>query len=225
MKQIRATLAKSPYFGSLSAADLAELAAIGRVKTLHRGEFCRGPCVVLDGRLRLRSVTAQGEEFIFTDLGRGGLFGLAEIFERDPSPLEAYAVGAVTLGAFPAPALRALLDARPFLWRTLAALLYDHLVNTMLLARDIGVAPLLQRLARRLLWEALAGDAPTGRAPVKVHVSQSDLARMLGTGRSVVNGALRQLERAGALTLGYRSVNLMDLAALRQMAGPDFALR
>ncbi|HYL87454.1 MAG TPA: helix-turn-helix domain-containing protein [Burkholderiales bacterium] len=50
------------------------------------------------------------------------------------------------------------------------------------------------------------------------------LARMLGTGRSVVNAMLKRLERAGTLTLGSRSLKLVDVAALRQMAGPDLAL-
>jgi CRP-like cAMP-binding protein len=225
MKGLRTLLAKSPYFGSLPASDLAHLSALGRVKTLREGELCRDPCMVIEGRLRLRSVTAQGEEFIYTDLGRGEFFGLAEILERTAPPVEAYAVGPLTLAVFSGPALRAFLDARPLIWRQFACLLHDRLTNTMLLARDVGVAPLQQRLARRLLWEAhAAGDVPATRGPMKVNVSQSDLARMLGTGRSVVNAMLKRLERAGTLTLGYRSVKLVDVAALRQIAGPDLAL-
>ena len=225
MKRVRPALAHSPYFQSLPAAELAALAALGRVKTLRAGEFCAGPCLVLEGRLRIRSVTTQGEEFIYADLGRGEFFGLAELLQRAPSPLGAYAVGPTTCAVFPVAALRSLFDTRPLLWRQFAALLYDRLVNTMLLARDIGVAPLPQRLARRLLWQAVSGGSGSAaHGPVKLDLSQSDLARMLGTGRSVVNGALKRLERAGALTLGYRSVKLIDLATLRQMAGPDLAL-
>lgn len=225
MKGIRAVLAKSAYFGSLPAADLAAFAALGRIKALRDGELCRDPCIVLEGRMRVRSITAQGEEFIYTDLAHGDLFGLGEIFGRGPAPVEAYAVGPLTLAVFPAAALRSLLDARPLLWREFAALLYDRLLNTMLLARDVGVAPVHQRLARRLLWEAFAGgERSAGRGPMRVNVSQSDLARMLGTGRSVVNVELKRLERAGAVALGYRSVNLTDVAALRQMAGPDFGV-
>ena len=225
MKSIRAALAKSRYFGLLPAAVLTQFAALARVKTLHEGAVSREACMVLEGRMRVRSITAQGEEFIYTDLGRGEFFGLSEIVERARPPLEAYAVGPVTLAVFAGPALRALLDAQPVLWRPFACLLYDHLVNTMLLARDVGVAPLQQRLARRLLWEARAGgEASASRAPMNVNLSQSDLARMLGTGRSVVNGELKRLERAGALTLGYRSVQLTDVAALRRLAGPDLPL-
>ena len=119
-------------------------------------------------------------------------------------------------------ALRSFLDARPMLWRHFAGLTYDRLLQTLLLARDISLAPLPQKLARRLLWQALnAGNGVHGPKPIAVRVSQTDLARMLGSARSRVNEALKQLERSGMLHVGYRTVRLTDVEALRRIAGPD----
>lgn len=223
--RIRAALAQSPHFRELSPSDVQHLAAIGRVQRLRAGEPCTGGlCVVLDGRLRITSVTAHGHEFVYAYLGRGEFFGLADILPRMPAPLAAHAVGTVVLALFPTPALRRLLDARPLLWRAFAGLLYERLMQTLLLARDVSVAPVPQRLARRLLWQAFAAENGVRAGHLDVHISQLDLARMLGAGRSVVNAELKRLERSGAVKLGYRSVRLLDAPALRRIAGPDFVL-
>ena len=190
---------------------------------MRLGESCKGGLfLVLEGRLCVCSVTADGQEFIYAHIGRGEFFGFSEILQRTPSPIDAHVAQAATVAVFPAAALRAFLDHRPSLWRHIAGLAYDRLVQTMLLARDISLAPLQQRLARRLLWQALnAGSASTPLAPIEVQLSQTDLARMLGSGRSRVNEALKQLERSGMVQVGYRSVQITDMGALRGLAGPD----
>lgn len=223
---IRAALEESPHFRGLAPDDLQALAAIGRPQNLRAGEPCKGGlALILGGTLRVTSVTSQGQEIVYAHLGRGEFFGLGELVHASPSPLTAHAAGSTSVVMFPAGALRAVLDARPSLWRHLAGLLYERLVQTLLLARDLSVAPLSQRLASRLLWQALAAShGGSTQLPITVNIGQSDLARMLGTGRSAVNAALRRLERAGTVKIGYRSVALLDTTALRRMAGPDLAL-
>jgi CRP/FNR family cyclic AMP-dependent transcriptional regulator len=226
VQRIQVALSESPHFRSLSAADLHEIAAIGRVERLNHGEQCSGGlCLILEGTLRLSGVTAQGQEFVVAHLGRGEIAGISAIMPRPTSPFVTHAVDRAVVVVFPGPALRALFDHRPALWRHFAGVIYERLVQTLLLARDVGVVPLPQRLARRLLWQALASShgAPA-HPPIHLSISQTELARMLGAARSVVNGTLRGMERAGALALGYRSVELIDLPALRQIAGPDLPL-
>ena len=187
------------------------------------GQRCKGGLfLVMEGRLRICSVTAQGQEFVYAVLGSGEFFGFAEILERAPSPIEARVARAATLAVFPAASLRAVLDARPLLWRHFARLTYERLIQTLLLTRDISLAPLRQRLARRLLWQALNdSNGMSATKPIQVNVSQSDLGRMLGSVRSRVNEALKELERSGMIDVGYRSVRLKDVDALREIAGPD----
>lgn len=221
--RIRAALGQSAHFRELPIRDLDELAAIAHVARMQDGQSCKGGLfLVLEGRLRICSSTEHGQEFVYAFLGRGQCFGFAEILQRGVSPIEAQAAQAATLAVFPSAALRAFLDARPLLWRHIAGLTYDRLVQTLLLARDISLAPLPQRLARRLLWQGLnAGDSLSSPKAIEVHVSQTDLARMLGSARSRVNEALKEFERSGMLHVGYRTVRLTDLGALRRIAGPD----
>jgi len=43
---------------------------------------------------------------------------------------------------------------------------------------------------------------------------------MLGAGRSRTNAALKILEGRGLIKAGYRSLEILDLPALRALAGP-----
>jgi Mn-dependent DtxR family transcriptional regulator len=52
-------------------------------------------------------------------------------------------------------------------------------------------------------------------------MTQGDLARMLGTSRSRTNAELRRLESAGLIRSGYRSITLLDVPRLRELAGDD----
>jgi Mn-dependent DtxR family transcriptional regulator len=52
-------------------------------------------------------------------------------------------------------------------------------------------------------------------------MTQGDLARMLGTSRSRANAELRRLESDGLVHAGYRSITLLDLPRLRDIAGKD----
>jgi hypothetical protein len=47
---------------------------------------------------------------------------------------------------------------------------------------------------------------------------------MLGTSRSRANAELRRLEADGLLRSGYRSITLLDLPRLRELAGRDLTV-
>jgi biotin operon repressor len=51
-------------------------------------------------------------------------------------------------------------------------------------------------------------------------MTQNDLALMLGASRSKINAALKALQAQGLVKAGYRGITILDLAALRKLAGP-----
>jgi CRP-like cAMP-binding protein len=115
-----------------------------------------------------------------------------------------------------------LLDAHPRLWRHVTVLLHKRLTHAMWAIRDNSVAPLKERLVRRLL--ALAAGSGIALGPgttVRLRLTQTDLGRMLGTSRSRINGILKRLERDGLVEAGYRTIALDDVAALYKLAGPE----
>jgi CRP/FNR family cyclic AMP-dependent transcriptional regulator len=85
---------------------------------------------------------------------------------------------------------------------------------------DAYFSDLETRLARRLLQ--LAGDhghETPGGIEVPLPLTQAELARMLGAGRSRVSGVLGRFQDAGYLRLGRRSFLICRPEDLRRRAG------
>ena len=77
---------------------------------------------------------------------------------------------------------------------------------------------MLVRLASRLLIMASAHGSWTDRTALNLQVSQEQLAAMLGTSRQTVSVNLRELETRGAIRIAYGRIELLDVAALKQLA-------
>ena len=113
-----------------------------------------------------------------------------------------------------------LLEDRPDLWGHFAELLSRRLAIVLGLLRDNTASTLSERLVRRLLVLRPAIGESSDAEPV-LPMTQGDLARMLGTSRSRANAELRRLESDRLVHAGYRSITLLDLPRLREIAGKD----
>jgi len=227
--RIRAALAASLHFRSLAAEDLDRLAELGRLRSLKDGELLlragasqSNLWIVIEGCLRLSTVTRAGREFVYAVIGVGNHFGLGSLLRGKTPPTDAHAAGATTLAVLDGPALLALFDERPRLWRHMANLIYMRLTLAMVTLRDINVAPLPQRIVRRLLGHAISnGQDVATSATIELRLTQGELGRMLATSRSRVNGALKTMEKGGLLKVGYRTITLADVPRMRELAGAD----
>jgi CRP/FNR family transcriptional regulator, cyclic AMP receptor protein len=227
--RVRGMLDKSFHFRELLPAEREGIAALCRLRKLKDNELAANSgrpldelWIVLQGGLRLSTVTAMGDEFVYAVLGPGSFYGLGNVIGSANAFTDARAFGPTELATIAGQSFLCLLDRNPRLWRHVAGLLVRRLTLAMSVIRDFSVAPLDQRIARRLLGQAMGGGADiTGAAPVEMRVNQSDLSRMLGSSRSRVNAELKRLESEGLLEIGYRNVTLVDLARLREIAGPE----
>jgi CRP/FNR family transcriptional regulator, cyclic AMP receptor protein len=224
--RIRSALGASSHFHELPGADLDRLAQLGRLQRLRHAEHAARTghrddqlWIVLSGAVRVSTQPPGAREYVYAVLGPGSYFGLATAVRNAAFTADAHAFGATDLAAFSGPDLLAMLEEQPRLWRHISGLLALRLRLALLVLCDNSVAPLPERIARRVLAHALSTDL-RGLAQVEVRMTQADLARMLGAGRSRTNAALKVLERRGLLKAGYRSISILDLPALRALAGP-----
>ena len=211
-------------------AELDGLAGLGRLRRLRDGEAAGAEgqplnelWIVLEGGLRLSTVTAGGDEFVYAVLGPGSFYGLGHVISDSRNTIaDARAFGSTELAIIEGAPFLAMLERNPRLWRHFAGLVVRRLSLAMSVIRDFSVAPLRQRIARRLLGQAMSGGADViGNAAVEVRINQSDLGRMLGASRSRVNAELKRMEGEGLLEIGYRTVTLVDLLRLHEIAGPE----
>ncbi len=227
--RIRAAIATSVHFRDLAPADLDRIAALGRIRALKDGQAAppdgghgRHFFIVVGGCIRLSSPGRSGREFVYALLGPGSFYGIGNAIHGIDTRAEARASGATELAIMDGAAFRKLLDETPHLWQAVAVLLHRRLTHAMWAIRDNSIAPLKERLVRRLLALAAGSGAHLGsRQEISLRLTQSDLGRMLGTSRSRINGIVKRLEHDGLLRVGYRTIGLTDPAALYKLAGSD----
>ena len=99
--------------------------------------------------------------------------------------------------------------------RTVAALTAEGLGEAVTVVSNLIQPNGELRVAQRLLtFIGLYGDDRR----VFTDVSQGDLATMCGLSRQTLNKVLKDLQDAGAITTGYRRIEILDVDALRSIA-------
>ena len=224
--RIRLALGRSAHFGKLSPEVLERLTAMARMRHARHGERIGSAdgrddhlWIVVSGAVRVSTRPKEGSrEVVHAVLGSGSFFGLANAVQHGPYTYDARAFGATDLAVVDGARLQAGLEQHPRLWQRVSALLAHRLKVALDVVGDNRVLPLAERLVRRLIGVATSSELLEGAQPT-VHMTQGDLARMLDAGRSKINLALKRLEAEGLLRTGYRSITLLDMAALRKLAG------
>jgi CRP-like cAMP-binding protein len=116
----------------------------------------------------------------------------------------------------------ALLEREPKLSIHLLQLLCERLRQTNSLVEDAAFLSLSARLAKRLLSLAtLYGEAAEEGVHIGLKLSQSSMARMLGTSRESVNKHLQEWVRAGYIDVARSSVTVKDREALQRIVKDD----
>jgi CRP-like cAMP-binding protein len=226
IRRIRAVLDRSPHSRTMPADFLDRLAGLGRIERHTGGELVhaawqpvRKLWLVLSGALRVSDVSAEGHALTAAVLGEGSYYAVGSlVMDGVRVRSEAHAVGRTDVAVFQVAQLEREFDHDKHVQQHRRHLLYLRFQALADLYRDTLAVALPQRLARRLLAQALTA----GRgAEIELRVTQADLAAMLGASRSRVNAELHRLQDSGVVRLGYRHVMVQDVELLRAAAGPD----
>jgi len=227
-ERIRLALARSAHFGGLAPVLLDRLATLATLRHVRHGERIgradtvdQGLWIVVSGAVRISTRPHAGRsEVVHAVLGDGSYFGLANAVGHGPYTYEARAFGPTDVAVVDGRTLAPLLEEHPRLWRIVSKMLSQRLKLVLSVIEDNRLLPLPERIARRLLSGAASSDLPEGAQPT-LRMTQNDLARMLDAGRSRTNTALKKMEAAGLVRAGYRTLTLLDVAALRRLGGGD----
>lgn len=217
-------LSADPWLRDLSPELVARLQAMSVRRALRDGErlYARGDAAeglygVVRGRIRLSVPTANGREMLFVLFEPGSWFGEVSMFDGEPRPQDAHAVGDSEILLLPRTRFLALLDQQPELYRGFTRLLCRKLRTVLEYVEDALTLPLAARLGKRLLELArvYGVDEAEGRL-IDLALPQDDLASMLGATRQSVSKQLKAWEQRGWIALRYRHVVMRDAAALER---------
>jgi CRP/FNR family cyclic AMP-dependent transcriptional regulator len=223
--RVRLALAASSFFGELPAATLDRLAAAATLARYERPATIVSPeadndqlWFVLEGGLLVCWNGNLGPVPIAM-MGPGSFYNSAAFVEGGTNTSTTARVESHTvLATIPGPALRKQVAADRELAHCVSRLLLNRFKTALSYYADTLTVPLPNRLARRLLGQAMA-TRHEEETEIELRTSQTQLARIVGASRSKVNAELREMEKQGMLRLGYRAIVLLDMGKLCTVAG------
>ena len=169
---------------------------------------CRGFPLVLDGEIRVGLRSTQGRSLELYRVTPGELCVLSTtcLLGQRLLPAQATAAGPLRLAMIEAAGFDICCE-HPAFRRHVFGVLTDRLADLMAVVEAVAFQRLDQRLARALLGH--------GRVVQATHQS---LADELGSVREIVSRLIARFERAGWLKSGRERIELLDAAALRDLA-------
>jgi CRP/FNR family cyclic AMP-dependent transcriptional regulator len=221
-------LGRTDLFRSLSEVDRGAVAAQMREATYAPGQliFGRGDPgeemhLVVEGRVRLSVLSAEGRVLSFNHAGRGDIFGEIATLDGQARTADATALTRVTTAMLSRSSLKRLMEVKPQLAQAMVALLCRRLRTTSEQVETIALHSTQVRLARFLLAAtAMKGEGDANRRPavLDIGMSQTELGLLLGASRSKINEALATLEKLGAVhhTAGHFECHVDALRAVAQ---------
>lgn len=220
------TLRRVPYFASLPAAELQQLAARCTVRSVgagealfEEGEPCRGLLIVADGRVEVRQISLRGREQVFHTEGPGATLGEAPLLDGGGYIASAVALVSTRLLFLPRAEVLRLCQRRPAVALAMLRTLARRVRHFASIVSDLAFRPVTERLARYLDMSIEKPIKPG--ISIELTLTQAQLAARLGTVRELVARAFAQLDESGVISRDRSRVIIRDPARLASLARGD----
>jgi len=227
-----AILRRNHLFEVLSAEELLELVALGRVihveaeaRLFEKGDPGDHLYAVLSGQIAAHTTSESGKTLILAIVDSGEVLGEVALLDGLPRHVSGSTLTACDLFRLDRAAFVEFLEARPKLCLRLMSVLCGRVRNMSDTIEDAVFFDAPRRLARRLLRlaEDYGREIEDGRIRIQLPLSQESLASMLGITREMVNKSLKSLKASGAVTYLRGYLVLGDLNHIRGLAGEKHA--
>ncbi len=211
-------LRRLDLFEGMSEAEMERLATLLRDRSCRVGEDVvlrpSGDRIYLLKRGRVRVMNG---EVAVAVLGPGQLFGTSSLFGAAAVGQRVIALDDVVICDAPAGQFLAAMATHPRLGAKVAMILARQLFELEQTVERSATETVEQRLAD-LLLRLERRDESAGEIR---DLSQADLARMIGASRESVSRLIASWERRGLLRTRKRAIDIVDDAALREIASPE----
>ncbi|MGE5095065.1 MAG: Crp/Fnr family transcriptional regulator [Betaproteobacteria bacterium] len=220
METLHELLKASLWTRTLSPEQVARVEAETQVRDLpvgvpvcRKGESVEHWIGLIDGLVKMTSVTPEGKTTTFTGLTSGGWFGEGSLLKDRVRKYDVVTLRESRVAYMPRATFEWLLDTDIGFNRFLLMQLNERLAQFIalveherLLEPDARVARSLASLFNPLLYPDQQRD---------VQLSQEEIGYLSGVSRQRVNQALKVLENAGLVKVQYGRVHVIDLEGLR----------
>jgi CRP/FNR family transcriptional regulator len=182
--------------------------ATGEILFLE-GEPCQGIYFMKQGSIKVFKTSPEGKEQVLKIMRPGDSFNDVPAFDEGPNPASAQAMEPSLVCLLGSAQMITLVQQYPALAVGVIRVFASRLRHLAGLAEDLSFRHVTSRLAKVLLMQA--EEATTGGG---LHLTQQDLAAMVGTAREVVVRSLRSLEGQGIVKRERHRLIILDKEAL-----------
>jgi len=216
-------LLEAPWARELAGPHLARVARETQLVQHASGSvICREgePALhwigVLDGMVKVDTVSAEGRSTTFIGVSTGGWLGEGSLLKRERRPYEVVALRDSWI---------ALVPLETFTWLFDTSLTFNHFLVHQLNAR-LGQFVSVVESHRMQTTTAQVAVCLAGlfnrelcpQAPNALKISHEELARLSGLSRQVAGRALHELEQAALVRMQYGVIHVLDVDALHAFA-------
>lgn len=220
MQSLDDMLAMSPWARELRPEELQRVRSAILVRDLqpgcyacHKGDPANVWVGVIDGLVKLVSLSPCGKSVTFAAAPAGSWFGEGSVLKREARKYDVVALRESRVALMPEATFFWLLDTSiPFnrfilmqlnerLGQFMAAFEHDRLLQP-----EARVARALANMCHPLLYPGHARS---------IELSQDEVSHLVGASRQRVSQALKVLEKAGLIRVSYRMIEVLDFDGLR----------
>jgi CRP-like cAMP-binding protein len=178
----------------------------------HKGEPVDHWIGVIDGLVKMANVSADGKPTSFTGIPAGGWFGEGSLLKTEPRRYDIVALRDSQIALVPRATFMMLLDTSLGFNRFVLTQLNERLAQFIAMVEHDRLLGPDARIARCLT--GLFNPHLYPRNGMALPISQEELGQLAGMSRQRVNLALKRLEQAGLLKVGYGGITVRDLEGL-----------
>jgi CRP/FNR family transcriptional regulator, cyclic AMP receptor protein len=219
-------------FRKLAPHERNELVARAHMRRFEAGDtiFLMGALnnsmmAVLKGEVKISVTSAEGKEIMLAIVHAGEVFGEIAMLDGKPRSADAKALTTCDLAIVDRRDVLAALERTPAAWSGLVEVLCSRMRRTDQHLVEVAFLELPTRLANALLRIVDAERVKSADlAGTECHLSQAELATIVGAARESVNKYLHAWQRTGIVQIERRVIKIANRAALEALAGQGNAV-
>ncbi len=222
MSDTIAIISAIPLFSALPDDQIQAIKQIAVEKQMNKGQTIfsegdqgKGFYVVVDGRVKIYKVSAEGKEQILHIFGSGQPFGEVPVFTGQKFPANAQAIAKTLLLFFPRNAFVKLIADNPSLALNMLAIMSTKLRQFTIQIENLSLKECPARLASYLNYLA---DEQGKDDFVTLNISKGQLASILGTIPETLSRIFAKLSAQGLIRVEGPRIILLDREGLEDLA-------
>ncbi len=218
-------IAEIPLFQSLTGDDCVLISRYAWERTYAKGEIIafegdsESPLYfVVNGLVKVYKISEDGKEQVLRMVGRGRTFNDAPAFDGQPNPASVMAVEATHVIVLGQRELNQIISLRPAVALGVIRNFSHALRHLVALVEDLSLRDVVARAAHLLIMQKFDADTKLH------HLTQQEMASMIGAAREVTGRALKKIEQTGAIKINRGQITILDDSLLESIVRGQSAI-